>query len=374
MVMFYSLLKEETLTSLIKWLFFISILLSSTIANAQTFNGKQTVKDFVVEGLTASKIVETDASKQLVSSTSSVSDLVPYTGATGTVNLNTQDLVNLGSVGIGTSSPGAKLDISGTANPVLKVTRVAAGGAGIYQGARFVRNLGGNATSANGIGLYFQATNNTGAIKEAGFLGGGLSGITNGSEIGEIILSPSYASQDAYQRRDFVLQATGANSGDSNLLIAGNVGIGTTTPNAKLQVVGDARIGADTTNYTEITATGSINQKGSADFDTEGRISSASLTVTSSADNTDVSGVNTMWITTAGGDVVLGGLTGGVDGQVLYIVRKDTTNDLTLENAEGAGDQDFIMHQEADELIDAGGVVIMCDGSDWYDVSHAKHV
>ena len=93
-----------------------------------------------------------------------------------------------------------------------------------------------------------------------------------------------------------------------------------------------------TTNYTEITATGSINQKGSADFDTEGRISSASLTVTSSADNTDVSGVNTVWVTTTGGDVVLGGLTGGVDGQVLYVIRKDTTNDLTLENAEGAGD------------------------------------
>ena len=129
-----------------------------------------------------------------------------------------------------------------------------------------------------------------------------------------------------------------------------------------------------TTNYTEITATGSINQKGSADFDTEGRISSASLTVTSSADNTDVSGVNTVWVTTTGGDVVLGGLTGGVDGQVLYVIRKDTTNDLTLENAEGAGDQDFIMHQGSDEIIDGGGVVLVCDGSDWYDVSHAKHV
>ena len=32
------------------------------------------------------------------------------------------------------------------------------------------------------------------------------------------------------------------------------------------------------------------------------------------------------------------------------------------------------MHQGADEVIDAGGVVLMCDGSDWYDVSHAEHV
>jgi len=110
------------------------------------------------------------------------------------------------------------------------------------------------------------------------------------------------------------------------------------------------------------------------DITTTGRISSGTKTITSSADNTDVSGVNTVWVTTAGGDVVLGGLTGGVDGQVLYIVRKDTTNDLTLEHAEGAGDQDFIMHQGSDEIIDGGGVVLVCDGSDWYDCSHAKHV
>jgi hypothetical protein len=146
-----------------------------------------------------------------------------------------------GNVGIGTTSPGGKLDISGTANPVLKVTRVAAG-AGIYQGARFVRDLGGNAGASNGIGLYFQATNNAGAIKEAGFLGGGLNSIVSGAETGEIILAPSHGSQDAYQRRDFVLQSTGSNSGDSQLLIAGNVGIGTTAPTTLLSVVSQATV------------------------------------------------------------------------------------------------------------------------------------
>jgi len=109
-------------------------------------------------------------------------------------------------------------------------------------------------------------------------------------------------------------------------------------------------------------------------IDAGNRISSGTATISASADNTDVSNINTLFVTTAGGAVVLGGLTGGVDGQVLYIVRKDTTNDLTLENAEGEGDQDFIMHQGTDELIDTGGVVLVCDGSDWYDASHAKHV
>ena len=136
-----------------------------------------------------------------------------------------------------------------------------------------------------------------------------------------------------------------------------------------IQVYHDDTDGAITTSSGDLVITpngGAVNVVGA--------ISSATLTVTSSADNTDVSGVNTMWVTTTGGAVVLGGLTGGVDGQVLYVVRKDTTNDLTLENAEGAGDQDFIMHQSADEVIDAGGAVLMCDGSDWYDISHARHV
>jgi len=133
---------------------------------------------------------------------------------------------------------------------------------------------------------------------------------------------------------------SGSNIYNSN---SGNVGIGVTDPHSKLEV--------------------------------NGAISSATLTLTASADNTDVSGVNTIFVTTASGNVVLGGLTGGVEGQFLYIVRKDATNDLTLEHAEGVGDQDLIMHEATDETIgNYGGFTFVCDGSDWYDVSHAKHV
>jgi len=72
--------------------------------------------------------------------------------------------------------------------------------------------------------------------------------------------------------------------------------------------------------------------------------------------------------------VTIGGFAGGVAGQILHIVLIDSTNHLILENEEGGGSQDLIMHQGIDEEIDAGGATMVCDGSDWYDCSHAKHV
>jgi len=227
---------------------------------------------------------------------------------TGVNRMRIED--STGNVGIGTTSPGAKLDVSSTTGGKIRLTRTdtiviadeVAGEIAFYTT---------DITDAN-ENAYIRAVKDTLAVGTVPL------DITFGTGVGGVV--------DERMR----------------ILYNGYVGIGTTTPTSKLEV--------------------------------NGAISSASLTVTASANNTNVAGVNTMWITTSGGAVVLGGLTGGVDGQVLYIIRKDTTNDLTLEHAEGAGNQDFIMHQGSDEVIDAGGVVLVCDGSDWYDVSHAKHV
>lgn len=53
--------------------------------------------------------------------TSNLSVYVPYTGATQTVNLNTQDLCTIGNVGIGTASPdpAAILDLTSTTKGFL---------------------------------------------------------------------------------------------------------------------------------------------------------------------------------------------------------------------------------------------------------------
>lgn len=110
----------------------------------------------------------------------------------------------------------------------------------------------------------------------------------------------------------------------------------------------------------------------------QNRISSGTLTITASSDTTDVSGVNTLFVNTTSGDVTLGGLVGGIDGQKLMVVKIVAVNDLILEHEEGIGGNtdDFFMHQLGDEIIDAGGVPLIFNGTTekWYDVSHAKHV
>ena len=123
----------------------------------------------------------------------------------------------------------------------------------------------------------------------------------------------------------------------------GNVGIGVTDPHSTLEV--------------------------------SGAISSATTTFSTAGptDNVDVSGVNVIFADTSSNNVTIGGFTGGVAGQVLYITKTSTSNTLTLENVEGTGNQDIYLHSASDETIIAtkrGGFVLVCDGSNWYDVEH----
>lgn len=107
-----------------------------------------------------------------------------------------------------------------------------------------------------------------------------------------------------------------------------------------------------------------------------GAISSATVVITASSDDLDVSGVNTVFVNNTV-DIVLGGLVGGVDGQVVnFALAGNFINHCRFEHAEGIGGstQDFINHTAADEDIDHGGCVYVCNGTKWYDISHARHV
>lgn len=94
-------------------------------------------------------------------------------------------------------------------------------------------------------------------------------------------------------------------------------------------------------------------------------------------DNVDVSNVNVLFLDCAANDVVIGGFVGGKNGQVLHICRLcAAANNATLEHNEGTGNQDIFLHAGGDETLtgEYGGWCLACNGSSWYDMSHAKHV
>lgn len=94
-------------------------------------------------------------------------------------------------------------------------------------------------------------------------------------------------------------------------------------------------------------------------------------------DDVDISNVNILFLDCAANDVVIGGFIGGINGQVLHVARLcAAVNDATLEHNEGTANQNIFLHVGQDETLtgEYGGWALACDGSNWYDISHAKHV
>ncbi|GAG94763.1 unnamed protein product, partial [marine sediment metagenome] len=62
-------------------------------------------------------------------------------------------------------------------------------------------------------------------------------------------------------------------------------------------------------------------------------------------DDVDVSNVNVLFLDCSANDIVIGGLVGGVDGQVLHISRLcAAANNATLEHNEGTANQNIFLH------------------------------
>lgn len=91
----------------------------------------------------------------------------------------------------------------------------------------------------------------------------------------------------------------------------------------------------------------------------------------------DVANVNILFLDCSGNDITILDFVGGIDGQVLHLARLcASANDIKLTHQSLGGNQDILLHRGLDETLtgEYGGWVLACNGDDWYDTSHAKHV
>jgi len=92
----------------------------------------------------------------------------------------------------------------------------------------------------------------------------------------------------------------------------------------------------------------------------------------------DVTGLDTLLIDCSSNDVTIGGLAGGIHGQVLHIVRGCNAGfSATLNHDHASATQKLYLHKAADESLSTeyGGWTFICvNGTHWVDTSHAKHV
>ena len=91
----------------------------------------------------------------------------------------------------------------------------------------------------------------------------------------------------------------------------------------------------------------------------------------------DVSNVNILFLDCSANAITISGFVGGVNGQRLYLARLCAAgNPITLKYIAGTGNQDIYLHAGADEVLNGeyGGWILVCNGTNWYDTSHAKHV
>ena len=86
-------------------------------------------------------------------------------------------------------------------------------------------------------------------------------------------------------------------------------------------------------------------------------------------DNVDVAGVSVLKTNTVSNNVVIGGFTGGIEGQILHIVKTSTNNFLQLEQA-GILDGKNRRLIFVERVVGYGGYTLYCNGSHWFSLSN----
>lgn len=94
-------------------------------------------------------------------------------------------------------------------------------------------------------------------------------------------------------------------------------------------------------------------------------------------DDVDVPGIRILFLDCSLNDITIGAFLNGVNGQILILARLcASVNDITLKHNALTANQNIFLHRGADETLtgEYGGWTLACNGSNWYDASHAKHV
>jgi len=92
----------------------------------------------------------------------------------------------------------------------------------------------------------------------------------------------------------------------------------------------------------------------------------------------DVTGLDILFFDCSSNDLIIGGLAGGIHGQVLHLVKQcNSAHKITLLHGDGSATQKIYLHRGSDEELDTeygGWTLVFLSGTGWVDTSHARHV
>ena len=144
----------------------------------------------------------------------------------------------------------------------------------------------------------------------------------------------------------------------------------------KLRMLTDAADGTDTKRLTvlggqDATAVGIGTDDPTTTLDVEGTVSYKSIGLSSSSDAFDVSGATTVTANSASGNIILGGFSNGVLGQIIHVIHRSPTNSLRFEHNEATATQRIYTSTSADKTLSGyGGMTLFCDGSNWFEIGN----